>query len=105
MNYTYRITRMDVIDNSEYQNYVVMAYYNYEGTDGTYTASVQGACKYQVTQGEFTPYDQLTESQVIRWVETSLGATGIQANQNYILNDIENQKNPAPVPHEEPLPF
>lgn len=105
MTYTYTITRLDVIDTTSVTNYVVMAYYDYKGVDGEYSASVQGACKYEVTEGDFTPFEELTQEQVIGWVETSLGAEGIAANQNYVAKEIEKEKNPTPVPHEEPLPW
>lgn len=105
MTYTYKITRLDVVNTTNVNNYVVMAYYEIEGTDGTYTAAVQGACKYKVTEGDFTPFEELTENQVIGWVKTSLGERGIEANQKYIIKEIENQKNPSPEPHKQDLPW
>jgi len=105
MIYKYKITRLDVVNTTNVNNYVVMAYYQIEGTDGTYTAAIQGACTYKVTEGDFIPFEELTEDQVIGWIKTSLGESGVESNQNYIIKEIEEQKNPTPVPHKEPLPW
>ena len=103
--YNYTIDRMDVVDTTQYPNYVLRVYYSYTGTDGDYTASVSGNINYEVTEGTLTPYEELTETQVITWVESALTEEGVALNKKYVDNAIEEEKNPQPVPHKEELPW
>lgn len=57
------------------------------------------------SEGDFVPYDQLTEDQVIGWVKEELGAEYVATiEQNLDLN-IEAQENPPPCPTPAPLPW
>ena len=51
----------------------------------------------------FTPYLQLTNAQVIGWVQDALGQEGVASVQSNIDTQIENQANP-PVT-QPPLPW
>lgn len=107
--YNYTIDRMDVVDTTTYSNYVVRVYYSYIGIEIsgelTYEGKVSGNVNYQVEETEFTPYDELTESQVIGWVESTLTDKQKALNKQFVDNAIENEKNPKPTPHKEPLPW
>lgn len=66
------------------------------GTDGDYSASVYGSCSVPAPAADsFTPFEQLTESQVQLWVETALGAERVAAYQDGISKQIEIKKNPV----------
>jgi len=73
------------------------------GTDGTYTASNYGACSFPepVTGSQFTPYAQLTQSQVLDWCYAN-GVNQI-AIEAICQSDIDNQINPPIV--QPPLPW
>ena len=67
----------------------------------TYTASVYSTCAIPYTGGTFTPYDQLTENQVLGWV----WANGVDkaATEAAVQQQINNQINPPVVTP--PLPW
>lgn len=51
----------------------------------------------------FTPYDQLTEAQVIGWVQAAMGEDQVEAINNSINQEIQNQITPTVVTP--PLPW
>lgn len=53
----------------------------------------------------FTPYDQLTQDQVIAWVQEALGPEGVTAVTTTLDRIIEAQENPEPCPIPMPLPW
>lgn len=105
MTYTYKITRMDVVNTADVQDYVVTAYYEYTGIDGEYSASIQGACKYEVSDENYVAYSDLDEATVIGWVEESLTENGVAANKKKLDVAINKQKNVAQEAAERELPW
>ena len=72
------------------------------GTDGTYNASVYSTCAVPAPTGSaFTPYDQLTQDQVLGWV----WANGVDkaATEAAVQQQLNNQINPPVVTP--PLPW
>jgi hypothetical protein len=73
--------------------FVVTVHYNVSATDGTYSANTYGTVGYQEQPGEtYVPYDQLTEAQVVGWVQTSLGKDTVEAS---LQSQINAQINPV----------
>jgi hypothetical protein len=73
--------------------FVVTVHYNVSATDGTYNSSTYGTVGYQEQPGEtYVPYDQLTEAQVVGWVQTSLGKDTVEAS---LQSQINAQINPV----------
>ena len=67
-------------------------------TDGTHNASVYSTQSVTLDpSAPFTPYDQLTEAQVVGWLEAALGAEQIAAIDANLDQQIENQINPPVV--------
>jgi hypothetical protein len=70
---------------------------NGEQVDGenTYTGTVYGSCGFTYAEGEFTPYDQLTQDQVLGWC----WANGVDkdATEANVQTQIDNQINPPIV--------
>jgi hypothetical protein len=87
---------------------VVLAQWAVSGTDGTYSETL-GSNTTQFTLSpddpNFTPYDQLTESQVIGWIQTTLGTDGVASYEATIAGSIDSQANPPVTPSEQPLPW
>jgi hypothetical protein len=61
--------------------------------------------------GSFTPYDELTELQVLGWVQNTIGEDGIISYEQNIANEIAKQAGPVVVtlplpwiPEPEPVP-
>ena len=73
--------------------FVVTVHYNVSATDGTYNANTYGTVGYQEQPGEtYTPYADLTEAQVVGWVQTSLGKDTVEAS---LQSQINAQINPV----------
>jgi len=106
MNYTWIINAMYVVQNPE-PNYVVNVIWTLSGTDGQYTASIQGNTELDVTsdQPDYIPYDQLTQDIVIGWVQDALGPTGIYNYEQNIVGQIDSMINPPVSPEQAPLPW
>ena len=70
---------------------------NGEQVDGdkTYTGTVYGSCGFAYTGGEFTPYDQLTQEQVLGWCWSS--GVDKDATEANVQTQIDNQINPPVV--------
>jgi len=80
---------------------VITADWRCNGTQDQYSGTCYGSCSFQPPSGEFTPYDQLTEQQVLNWCyENGVDKTAIEAN---VTLQIENQVNPPVVTL--PLPW
>jgi len=72
--------------------------------DGEYNGSVYGSQGVTLDSGAtFTPYDELTEAQVIGWVQDAMGAEQVAAYEANVAQQIENQINPPVVTP--PLPW
>ena len=97
------ITALDCIPQTpEGADYVTVAHWTCNGTDGTYNGSVYSTCSFPVTQGSgFTPYADLTQDQVLGWC----WANGVDkdATQAAVQQQIDNQINPPII--QPPLPW
>ena len=88
------------VEGSE-TNVVITADWRCNGTDETYNGTCYGSCSFQPPSGSFTPYDELTEQQVLDWCYANgVDKTAIEAN---VTSQIENQINPPVVTL--PLPW
>ena len=74
---------------------VITADWRCNGTDETYSGTCYGSCSFQPPTGSFTPYEDLTQDQVLQWCyENGVDKTAIEAN---VTLQIENQINPPVV--------
>jgi hypothetical protein len=104
--YAWTITAMDCIPDLNGQlDYVVVPHWTCQGTDGTYTGQVYNTVTLNVDPGKpnYTPYADLTEAQVVGWVQEALGPDTMQAVYDSINAQIETQVNPTIVTP--PLPW
>ena len=101
--YTTTITAMYTVPNPT--GYVVNVLFNVSGTDGAYTANIDGNIQFtpEQDQPDFVPYNELTQDEVIGWINT---ATNNQ--ENYYAN-VQGQINslitPPVSPTSQPLPW
>jgi hypothetical protein len=80
---------------------VITADWRCNGTDETYSGTCYGSCSFQPPSGSFTPYEDLTQDQVLQWCyENGVDKNAIEAN---VTAQIENQINPPVVTL--PLPW
>jgi hypothetical protein len=80
---------------------VITADWRCNGTDETYSGTCYGSCSFQPPSGSFTPYEDLTEQQVLDWCfANGVDQAAIEANVTQQIND---QINPPVVTL--PLPW
>ena len=76
MNITWSIDNMD---RQTSDNLVVTAHWRVSAVDGEHIAGAYGSVGF--TRGEdFTPFEELTQEQVIGWVKSQLDVAEIEAN-------------------------
>jgi hypothetical protein len=80
---------------------VITADWRCNGTQDQYSGTCYGSCSFQPPSGSFTPYDQLTEQQVLDWCYANgVDQAAIEANVTAQINDQINPPIIAP-----PLPW
>ena len=73
---------------------VITANWSCRGSDGAFSAALTGCVSFAPPSGDFTPYDQLTEDQVLGWcLESAVNKGTIEAS---VEQQIVEQAN-APV--------
>lgn len=81
------------------QNVVYAVKFTVTGTDGNYSHSVSAEIGIgQADPQSFTPLDNLTEQQVLQFIQNALAKDDMQVIQNEINEAIEQQKNPQSKP-------
>jgi len=107
MNISWIVERLLVkpTEGSE-TNVVITADWRCNGSQDNYSGTCYGSASFAPPSGSFTPYDQLTEQQVLDWCYSNgVDKTAIEAN---VTAQIENQINPPviapPLPWVPPVP-
>jgi hypothetical protein len=85
---------------------VITADWRCNGADGTYSGTCYGSASFAPPTGNFTPYPDLTEQQVLEWCwSNGVDKTAIEAN---VSAQIADQINPPviapPLPWLPPVP-
>ena len=84
--------------------YVIECGWRCNGTDGTFSGTAYGSCSFTQApdeNGNFTPYSELTQDQVLSWCWGS--GVPKEATEANVAQQIENQKNPPVI--QPPLPW
>lgn len=106
MTATWTIQSMMVMPKEQGKTDVVIsASYLVTGVDGNFTATFDSVQSFTDAGGDFTPYADLTEAQVIGWIQDTLGENGVNSINANLEAQIENQKNPPLTPESLPLPW
>lgn len=104
ITYTWSIDRMYTMPTPQ-PEFVVNVTWTLTGTDGTNTASIGGNSEFSQEGDTYTPYADLTETQVLGWVQDQLGENGIANYQANVDGQINSMINPPVTPTNEPLPW
>jgi len=102
INYNWVISAMETAPVDGNLNDVVkVVHWRYQATDGDYQAETYSsyACG-EPSPNDFTAYPDLTEADVIGWLESGLD---VQAMQESLATQIESLKNPTIV--NKPIPW
>jgi hypothetical protein len=90
ISYNWQIVNMD---RKTTDGFVVTVHYNVTATDGDYSANTYGTVGYTEEDGKsYIPYDQLTQDEVVAWVQDSLGQETVEAS---LATQIEALKHPV----------
>ena len=89
-----------------YTDVVITADWRCNGSQDSYSGTCYGSCSFAPPTEGFTPYDQLTEQQVLDWCyQNGVDKTAIESN---VVIQIANQINPPvvslPLPWVPPVP-
>jgi hypothetical protein len=80
------------------EDVVFTVHWRLEGTEGEHAGSVYGSSGVMFTEGStFTPYADLTEAQVIGWVQAALGEEAVTGYEANVAQQIADQINPPVV--------
>jgi hypothetical protein len=96
---TWVINALDCYPEYEGEADVVFtAHWTLNGTDGTYAAGAYGSIGVSLDEdSNFTPFADLTEEQVIGWVQDALGEEQVAALEANVAKQIADQANPPVV--------
>lgn len=99
MQYSWIISQLECYPQHEgNQDVVFTIHWRRQATDGTHTADIYSSQSVILDpDAPFTPYANLTEAQVIGWLETALGAETLAAQEAALDQQIENQINPPVI--------
>ena len=103
--YTWGVVQMDAYPEYEGQTDVVFTvHWTLTGEEAGFTGYVYGSVGVSLTPGApFTPYADLTEAQVIGWVQDALGEEQVAAYEANVAQQINEQVAPTVVTP--PLPW
>jgi hypothetical protein len=103
--YTWIAEQLDCYPQRDGQPDVVFTvHWRLNGTDGTNTATVYGSVGLNYEPGQpYTPYADLTQQQVVGWVQGALGSEQVAQIEAALAANIAAQINPPVVAP--PLPW
>ena len=93
------VSQMDCYPEKEgEQDVVFTVHWRCNGVDGQYSGTSYGTQGVTYEAGtHFTPYADLTQVQVIGWVQSAMGAERVTEIEAAVTAQIGNQKNPPVV--------
>ncbi len=104
--YTWTISGLTTLPMQNGQSdVVVLANYVYSGSDGTNTIKFVGNEAFNYNGGEFTPFNELTEEVVVKWVQDSLTEKVLLLMKNSMDKQLEVAKVNPVFPSEPQLPW
>ncbi len=77
---------------------VLTAHWRVSDTQGAASGSVYGTVSFPAkdpSDPDFIPYDDLTEAQVVGWVQDEMGPEQVAAHEANVQSQIDSQLNPT----------
>lgn len=90
----WRITEME---RETADGYVFRVMFRIDADDNGIGESTVGSMDLSRPDGDLTPFDQLTQEQVVAWVQERLGNAWIKANYDSLRNAIAIKANPVTI--------
>ena len=85
--------KISSLDRNTADGFVTTAHWTCSDVDGEFSGSVYGSVG--LTGELTTPYEQLTEAQVIGWVKEAIGAETVAAHEANVAAQIAAAKEPV----------
>jgi hypothetical protein len=82
------------IQDGELSNIIETVHWRYQATDGEHTADVYGSAGLEAPDDNFKPFEEVTEADVIAWLEAKLD---VEAMQEGLSNQLDAIANPTHV--------
>jgi hypothetical protein len=103
--YTWVISQLDAYPQQDgHTDVVFTVHWRRQATDGTHTADIYGSQAVTLDpSATYIPYAELTEADVIGWLEDAMGADTLEAQTAALDQQIANQINPPVITP--PLPW
>ena len=93
--YTWIISDLNAkISDGDLTNIVETVHWRLQATDGEHSADVYGSVGLDAPEGDFIPFDSLTQADVEAWLEAKLDVESLKAGLDA---QIEALKNPTHV--------
>ena len=105
VNYTWSIVRLDCYPEQDgHTDVVFVCHWTLSGEEACFSGGVYGSVGVTLDEGAtFTPYADLTEAQVVGWVQSALGEDQVTAYEANVAQQINDQVVPPVVTP--PLPW
>ena len=99
ITYNWNCKTVDVHPQEKEQTDVVYnVHWIVTGVDGDYSATNIGTQIVSLSEGgAFIPFEDLTNEIIVGWTKDAMGADQVQAIEDSIASQIEDQKNPVSV--------
>lgn len=95
MEYTWIISSLNAkIAEGDLSNVIETVHWRLQATDGEHTADVYGSVGLESPEGDFIPYESLTQADIEGWLEAKLDVDALKAGLDA---QIEAMANPTHV--------
>lgn len=113
MEYTWKIKQLTKQHSGDLENVIVGTRWEVTGTDADgYAGTFSGATPFElntVDPSSFTPYESLTEAQVLAWIQSSVSGSSATSYWDHISERIQKaidvEKNIRIAVDEDALPW
>ncbi len=94
---TIKINQIECLPSHEGKSNVVRRiYWVYVVQDGEKSAAYGNSTDVELVDGDFTPYEDLTEEQLVQWVEASMTPEQLDGLRQQLLDQITVEVKPLP---------
>lgn len=105
ITYSWNIIQLDCYPEYNGETDVVFnVWWSYNGIDGLFASGIPGETEIKLNTSEsFTPYNQLTQDEVVSWIINVIGQPAVTEMENQISSQIQQEKTPTFI--SPPLPW
>lgn len=99
ISYSFKVTNIYCYPTYQsLENLVFTVIWDFIGSDGTYSSNVLGSTEIPYdSNAEYTPYQNLTEQEVISWIEQYIDPETLQNAKDLITSRIEEASRPPAI--------